>query len=69
MSKQIIPQVEPQVKLCADEYCSEDIFRDGLCFDHFIKVETRAWDDEDAEREMALECVGYVFGDLVGVLA
>jgi len=30
---------------CADEYCGEDIYRDGLCFEHFAARETAAWDD------------------------
>ena len=68
MLDRIVPQVEPQVK-CADEYCGEDVFRNGLCLEHFVKIETAAWDDHDAEREMALEGVGYIFGDLVEVLA
>lgn len=60
----ILPQVEQEGK-CADEWCSEPVFRDGLCLEHFVEAETQAWDDHDAEWEMALECVGYVFGDPV----
>jgi len=67
---EIVSQVEENVKCCADEHCGEDVFRDGpLCFDHFIEVETQAWDDQDAERQGVLESVGYIFGDPVEVLA
>ena len=62
MSK-IIPQIELEGK-CADEWCSEEPYRDGLCFHHFVAQETAAWDDRDAERQMALEGAGYIFGDL-----
>lgn len=68
--KGILPQVEQQVKRCGDEHCGEDVFRNGpLCLDHFIEVETQAWDDEDAEREMILETVSHIFGDPVGAPA
>lgn len=56
-------------KECADEYCGEVPFRQGLCFKHFVEAETAAWDDEDAERRAALEGMGYVFGDPVEVPA
>lgn len=65
MLDQIVPQAEEEVK-CADEHCGEDVFRDGLCLDHFIEVETVGWDDYAAEREMVLGTVGPIvfFGDL-----
>lgn len=69
MVSQIVPQNESQVKRCADEHCDEDVFRDDLCLDHLIAVDTAAWDDEDAERQAALEGMGYIFGDPVGMLA
>lgn len=65
---QILPQDEQEVK-CADEHCGEDVFRDSLCLDHFIEIETAAWDDQDAERQMVLEATGYIFGDLMGEVA
>lgn len=65
MCDQIVPQDELDVK-CADEHCGEDVFRDGpLCLNHFVEVETAAWDDHDAERQAALKGMGYVFGDPV----
>lgn len=65
-----LSQIEQQVKLCANKWCDEDIFRDGpLCFDHFIEMETQTWDDEDTARQMVLESVGYIFGDPMGVPA
>jgi len=57
---------DPGLEECADEWCGEEPYRDGLCFEHFIAVETAVWDDQDAERQMALEGVGYIFGDPVG---
>jgi len=64
----IVPQDEGKVK-CADEWCDEDVYRDGLCFEHFVEAETQAWDDQDAERQVALEGLGYVWGDSVGEVA
>ena len=58
-----LPQKEQEVKQCADEWCHEDVFRDGLCFKHFAEEQTDLWDAQDAERQTALEGVGYVFGD------
>ena len=69
MVKRIVPRIEQEVKRCADEHCGEDVFRNDLCLEHFIEMETAAWDDHDAERQMALETVGYIFGDPVGVPA
>ena len=68
---QIVPQIESQVKLCASEWCDEDIFRDGLCFGHFVETATQMWDDEDAEREMILGTIGHIvfFDDPVGAPA
>lgn len=67
--KRILPRVEQEVK-CADEWCGEPVFRKDLCFDHFVEVETQAWDDEDAERQMVLEAMGHIFNDpMVEVLA
>lgn len=62
---EIVSQVEENVK-CA---CGETVFRDGLCLVHFAEAETQIWDDWDAERQGALEAVGYVFGDSVEVPA
>jgi len=61
----IVSQTDEEVK-CTLEWCHEDVFRDGLCFDCFKAEQDMAWDDQDAERRAALEGVGYVFGDPVG---
>lgn len=70
MVGKIVPRIEQEVKRCNDEHCDEDVFRDGpLCLKHYVAEETATWDDEDAERQMALKGVGHVFGDPVEVLA
>jgi len=48
---------------CSLEWCHEEEFRRGLCFQHFVEEETAAWHDRDAVRRTCLEGVGYVFGD------
>jgi len=70
MLEQIVPQVKQKVK-CTSKYCGEVVFRNGLCFDHFIEVETQTWDDEDVEQQMVLGTIGHVifFGDTVEVPA
>ena len=45
----IVPQNEQDVKRCADEHCDEYVFRGGLCLEHFVEVETAAWDDHANE--------------------
>lgn len=52
MLQQIIPQVEEEVK-CSLEDCDEDVFRGGLCFDHFIEEELAAWNAWADEMEQA----------------
>ena len=72
MAKRILSQNEEDVKSdaeeCKVEGCHEYVLRGGLCLLHYVEEETVAWDDEDAEREMVLECVGYSWGDPMGVL-
>jgi len=41
----------------------EPIFREGHCWEHFLKEKMDEWDAQDAERQTCLEGVGYVFGD------
>jgi len=65
MLDKIVPQVEESVK-CDIEWCDEPQFRSsGLCFDHFVQEELAAWNDWDAERQMVLESIGYLWGDPV----
>jgi hypothetical protein len=66
MLQQIVPHFAQEVK-CEVEGCDEPQFRkSGLCYDHFVKEELAAWNDQAAARRMALEGVGYIFGDPVG---
>jgi hypothetical protein len=64
MSKQIVPQDEAEVK-CDYDGCQEEVFREGLCWQHFMEEKLAEWNDQDAERETCLRGVGYVFGDPV----
>lgn len=63
MSQRIVPQVAEEVKLCSYDGCDEEIYREGLCWEHFLEEKLQEWDAQDAERRAALEGVGYVFGD------
>lgn len=60
MSTNIVAQSGDKVKCSLDE-CHEPAFRQGLCFDHFVEEETVLWDDQDAERQICLAGVGYIF--------
>jgi len=55
------PDPRPDEDGCAAEGCHEDVFRQGLCFEHFVAEETAAWDDQVAERRMVLASVGRIF--------
>jgi hypothetical protein len=61
MSSKIVPQDEVEVK-CFVGWCHEAVFRDGLCWDHFIEEVNAKWDAQDAERQAALEGIGLVCG-------
>ena len=58
----IVAQEEQKVK-CTLEWCDEDVFREGLCWPHFIEDKEMEWDNQDAERENCQQGVGYIFGD------
>ena len=57
MSEQIVPQngkdVNSEAEECSVEGCCEYVFRAGLCLEHFVKLETAAWDDHTNEVEQA----------------
>jgi hypothetical protein len=57
-----VTQEEQKVK-CDYDDCHEPIFREGHCWEHFLKEKMDEWDAQDAERQTCLEGVGYVFGD------
>ena len=57
-----IPQIATEVK-CFNEGCHEPVFREGLCWPHFIEDKEMEWDNQDAEREASQQGVGYIFGD------
>jgi len=64
MDKNIVSQKEVEVKLARECcVCHEPIFREGFCWEHFLEDKIAEWDAQDAEREICLEGVGYVFGD------
>lgn len=52
-----IPQTGEVVK-CIVEGCEEEVYRDGLCWEHFIAEKVAEWDAQDAERRICLEGVG-----------
>jgi hypothetical protein len=65
MSEKIVSQDEVEVK-CTIEWCEEPVFREGLCWEHFLKEKLDEWDAQDAEattREANRESLNYVFGD------
>ena len=53
MSKQIIPQDDQEVK-CSAESCSVIVFRDGLCFEHFVTEEIAEQGAQEVAAEIAL---------------
>lgn len=54
---------EPAEVKCDYDGCDESIFRERLCWEHFLEEKMAEWDAQDAERQTALEGVGYIFGD------
>lgn len=74
MLGQIVPQnkkdVNSDVKECSAKHCREYVFRNsGLCLEHYVEEGTASWDDEDAERQMVLGTLGYIWGDPMEVSA
>jgi hypothetical protein len=60
-----VTQNDVEVKKCELEWCDDPEFREGLCWEHFMKEKLDEWDAQDAERQACAEGVGYVFGDPV----
>lgn len=61
---EIVSQEETKVK-CEVEWCDEDAWRDGLCWEHSCQELIEEWDNQDAERQASKEGMGYIFGDPV----
>jgi hypothetical protein len=57
MSDTMIAQVETEVKQCELDWCHEPVFREGLCWYHFLEEVVDEWDAEEPEG------VDFIFGD------
>jgi len=61
-----ITQDQTEVKQeCELEWCHEEVYRQGLCWEHFCEEKNEEWDNQDAERQASEEGRGYIFGDPV----
>jgi len=66
MLDEIVPQKEEEVKQeCDIEWCHEEVFRQGLCWEHFCQEKIEEWDNQAAERLASEVGIGYIFGDPV----
>jgi hypothetical protein len=59
MSEEIVSQEEQEVKQCDVEGCDEPVFREELCWEHFLQGVVGGWDAEEPEE------VDFIFGDPV----
>jgi len=57
MNEPIVSQVTVEVK-CKLDFCEEPVFREGLCWEHFLKEKLADWDAQDAERQTCWAAVG-----------
>lgn len=57
MTEQIVAQEGTKVK-CSYEGCEEPVFREGICWAHFMEEKLAEWDAQDAERQACWAGVG-----------